>query len=79
MKRVKAACLMQTLCFGLKEDISHEDAVRQARSEVERYKEQLNRRGVRHVIDEEREEPDGSVTLRIRKQYVSSPVGEYLD
>ena len=34
MKRVKAACICQTLHFMLKEDISHEDAVRFVAEEV---------------------------------------------
>ena len=79
MKRVKAACLMQTLHFELKADIPHDEAVRLVQAEVFRYKEQLKRRGVRHTIDEERTEPDGSVVIRIRKQYISCPVGNYLD
>ena len=79
MKRVKAACLMQTLQFQAKDDIPREEAEQIVRDEVERYKRQLARRNVVHVIDEEHTEPDGSVVLRIRKQYISSPVGEYLD
>ena len=48
MKRVKAACICQTLHFMLKEDISHAEA-------------------------------DGSVMLKIIKQYNANPVGNYLD
>ena len=38
MKRVKAACICQTLHFLLKEDIPREVAVKLVRQEVEQYK-----------------------------------------
>ena len=38
MKRVKAACIIQTLHFMLKEEMGHEYAVKCARYEVEKYK-----------------------------------------
>ena len=41
MKRVKAACICQTLHFMLKEDVAHDWAVKQVEQEVEHYKEQL--------------------------------------
>lgn len=37
MKRVKAACICQTLHFLLKEDLPHEMAVKLVRQEVEQY------------------------------------------
>ena len=37
MKRVKAACICQTLHFMLKEDIPHEWAVKQVEQEIELY------------------------------------------
>jgi len=79
MKRVKAACLMQTLRFQIKPELSREEGERLVRDEVERYQRQLERRGVKYVIDEMIAEPDGSATLRLRKQYINNPVGNYLD
>lgn len=38
MKRVKAACICQTLHFMLKEDLDHTLAVKQVKEEVEHYK-----------------------------------------
>lgn len=38
MKRIKSACLLQTIHFQLKEDIPHEAAVRGVREELEHYK-----------------------------------------
>lgn len=34
MKRIKAACICQTLHFMLKEEVSHDFAVRQVKEEV---------------------------------------------
>ena len=75
MKRIKAACICQTLHFQLKEDLEHSIAVRLVREEVERYKQALERNRTRHKIVDE----DGSVVIRIIKQYNRSPVGDYLD
>ena len=41
MKRVKAACLCQTLHFMLKEDMAHDYAVSLVKQEVEQYKKDL--------------------------------------
>lgn len=38
MKRVKAACICQTLHFMLKEDIGHDYAVSLVKQEVAQYK-----------------------------------------
>ncbi len=78
MKRVKAACICQTLHFMLKEDAAHGWAVKQVNQEVENYKNTLERKGIQHKIVEESVQPDGSVILRIIKQYNKSPVGDYL-
>ncbi len=79
MKRVLAACFFQTLHFQLKEDIPHDMAVRLVRQEVERYKNSLTQKGIQYRIDTETEQPDGSVILKIRKQNLRTPVGEYMD
>ena len=79
MKRVLAACFLQTLHFQLKEEIPHDDAVRLVRLEVERYKDDLSRKRMLYKIDSETEQPDGSVILKIRKQNLRTPVGEYMD
>ena len=43
MKRIKAACLLQTVHFQLKEDLDHTLAVSAVRDEVAHYKKQLER------------------------------------
>lgn len=79
MKRVRAACICQTLHFMLKEDLRHEDAVQVVRQEVEQYKKKLERNHTQYKIVEEAEQSDGSVFIKIIKQYNTSPVGDYLD
>jgi|GEM_PF-74126 len=75
MKRIKAACICQTLHFQLKEDLEHSIAVRLVREEVEHYKQALERNRTRHKIVDEAEQEDGSVVIRIIKQYNRSPAG----
>lgn len=79
MKRVKAACICQTLHFLLKEDLGHEYAARQVQEEVAHYKKTLERNHTKYKIVEETVQPDDSIIIRIIKQYNASPVGNYLD
>ena len=79
MKRIKAACIKQTLHFLLKEDINHDLAVKLVREEVDKYKMQLDRNRTQYKILAESVEPDGSVMVESLKQYNTSPVGTYLD
>lgn len=81
MKRVQAACIMQTLRFQQKEGGSPvEFLLRKNREEVARYKTQLNRNKTRYKIDVEVDQPDGSIIVRIRKEYNSSAnVDEYFN
>ena len=79
MKRVKAACICQTLRFMLKEDLNYDDSVKAVRDEVEKYKASLRKKRVKHRIVSEETQPDGSVVMKIIKQYNASPTGEYLN
>ncbi len=79
MKRIKAACITQTLHFMLKEDLGHDYAVKMVRADVDKYKTQLDRSGAKYKILSETVEEDGSVLMEVKKQYNSSPVGSYLD
>ena len=79
MKRIKAACIGQTLHFQLKEDIGHNLAAKQVEEDVEKYKMQLERSNSRYKILYEQKQEDGSVVIEIKKQYNTSPVGTYLD
>lgn len=71
MKRIKAACILQTLVFSQKEEagLSPEEALKLNRNDVESYKKSLVRTATRHQITQEEELPDGSIIIRVRKQY----------
>lgn len=79
MKRIKAACLEQTIHFQLKDGISSELAKQQVRQEYESYKKQMDRHQTRYKIVEEIEQPDGSLIIKIKRQNNTQPVGDYLD
>ena len=79
MKRVKAACICQTLHFMLKDDLGHDYAVKLVKEEVEKYKASLDKNRTKYKIVSEETQPDGSVMLKVIKQYNASPVGDYLD
>lgn len=79
MKRVKAACICQTLHFSLKDEVEHDRAVRLVREEYEQYKKSLERNHTQYKIVEELPQPDGSLMVKVIKSYNYSPVGDYLD
>lgn len=79
MKRVKAACICQTLHFMLKDDLGHDYAVKLVKEEVEKYKASLDKNRTKYTIVSEETQSDGSVMIKIIKQYNTSPVGDYLD
>lgn len=78
MKRVKAACICQTLHFSLKEEAPHDLAVSLVQKEIEAYKSGLERSRTVYKISEEEIQPDGSIILKVIKQYNQSPVGDYI-
>ncbi len=78
MKRVKAACICQTLHFMLKEDVAQDWAVKQVQEEVANYKRGLDRNRTQYRIVEETTQEDGSIIVKVIKQYNASPVGDYL-
>ena len=79
MKRIQSACLHQTVHFQLKDDIAHQLAVDEVKAEYENYKQQLDRRHIQHKILEEKTLDDGSIVIRIIKQFNSYDAGNYLD
>lgn len=79
MKRIKAACICQTLHFMLKEDMPQEDAIRLVQAELAQYKTTLARNRTQYRILDESTQPDGSILVKVIKQYNNSPVGDYLD
>ena len=71
MKRVQAACILQTLVFQQKDDIylSKEKKIDLNKAEVEKYKASLEKHKTRFQIIEETVKDDGSILIRVRKQY----------
>ncbi len=78
MKRVKAACICQTLHFMLKEDVDHDYACKLVQQEVEMYQKGLERNHTQYKIVETLPQEDGSIMLKVIKQYNACPVGDYL-
>lgn len=79
MKRIKAACLLQTICFQPKDSYPSEFNKQQVQKEYEGYKAQMNRRGVKFKILEENTQPDGSIIVKLKKQNNQQAVGDYFD
>ena len=79
MKRIQSACICQTLHFMLKEELPHDEALRQLTHEVAHYKETLERTRGKYRILEETPLEDGSIIVKVIKQYNQSPVGDYLN
>ncbi len=79
MKRIKAACICQTLHFMLKENVGRDYALKLVQEEVAHYKQSLERNHVQYKILEENTLEDGSIMIKIIKQYNQSPVGDYLN
>lgn len=71
MKRVKAACILQTLVFSQKPELGYkkEQALKINHDEFEHYKDMLVRSKTRYQIDEVTEQEDGSLVIHVRKQY----------
>lgn len=72
MRRILSACLMQTMRF---------DTTKEARPEVdfEMFLKKLDKGGVKYVIEEKVTEPDGSLVVKLKKQYNSYPTNGYLE
>ena len=79
MKRIKAACLLQTICFQSKDGCSSDFNKQEVPKEYEAYKASLKRRGTIFKILEESTQSDGSIIIKLKKQNNQQPVGDYLD
>lgn len=80
MKRVKAACILQTLVFAQKPEMgySKDRALAINKEEIEHYKATLERAKTRYQIVDTVEQEDGSIVVHVRKQYNDkADVSEY--
>lgn len=78
MKRIKSACICQTIHFMLKDGISNDFNIKQVKEEVGNYKKTLERNRTLFRIVEEKTQDDGSVIIKVIKQYNAAPIGDYL-
>ena len=79
MKRIQSACLEQTILFSASDDLSPELAAKMVRQEVESYKLSLTRKQVAYKIKSETPQPDGSLLVKLKRQYNFYSCGAYLD
>lgn len=82
MKRVKSACILQTLVFAQKPEhnYSTEYSLKLNREEIEHYKASLERARTKYQILDTAEQDDGSIVIHVRKQYSDKvDVSEYFE
>ena len=79
MKRIKAACLEQTVHFQMKEELPRDEAVTYVQAEYEHYLAQMDRSRTRYQILEKTEQPDGSIIVKLKKQYNSYDCSPYMN
>lgn len=79
MKRIQSACLEQTILFSASDDLSPELAAKMVHQEVESYKQSLTRKQVAYKIESELPQPDGSMLVKLRRQYNFYSCGDYLN
>jgi len=82
VKRVKSACILQTLVFAQKPEMgySKEHALKINREEIEHYKATLERTRTRYQLIDTAEQADGSIIVHVRKQYNDkTDISEYFE
>ena len=79
MRRIKSACLEQTVHFQLKDGVPHDQALRLMEEEYGAYKQSLARRHTKYKLLEEQRRQDGSLIIKLIKQYNDHDCGTYLE
>ena len=71
MKRIQSSAIFQTLIFSQQPEngYTRDEACRINSAEIDHYIEKLERTRTRYKITDRQEQTDGSILLRIRKQY----------
>lgn len=80
MKRIKSACILQTLVFAQKPDLDfdRDHVLKLNLDEIEHYKRNLERAKTKYQIVDTAEQEDGSVIVHVKKQYNDkADVSEY--
>jgi len=71
MRRITSACLLQTMRFDTTNDANPEQ-------EFQIYCAKLDKAGTKYVIEEKKKEADGSLIVKIKKQYNTYKTDGYL-
>ena len=80
MKRIKSACILQTLVFAQKPDLGfdRDHVLKLNLDEIEHYKRNLERAKTKYQIVDTAEQEDGSAIVHVKKQYNDkADVSEY--
>ena len=72
MRRIVSACLLQTMKFDTSSEANPEH-------DFEVYCNKMNKSKIKYVIEEKKKEADGTLIVKVRKQYNTYSIGEYLD
>lgn len=72
MRRIMSACLLQTMRF---------DTTKMANPEqdFQAYCHKLDRENIKYVIENQKVEPDGSLVVKVKKQYNAYQTDGYID
>lgn len=72
MKRITSACLEQTIRFDTYNDAD-------PHADLERFLKHLDQKRTKYQLMDRREESDGAVIIRLRKQYNAYKTDGYID
>lgn len=72
MRRIMSACLLQTMRFDTMNNANPEQ-------ELECFCQKMNRNKTQYVIVDKKKEPDGSLVVRLKKQYNTYKTTGYMD
>ena len=79
MKRIQAACLIQTIAFCPKDDNPTQFEKEMLRKEYENYKSLMDRRGTKYKILHEEVQSNGAIVVELKKQNNQQAIGHYFD
>lgn len=77
MKRIQAACLIQTIGFYPKTEYPTQFEKDLVQKEYETYKNLMDRRGTKYKILKEEVQPNGAILVELKKQNNQQPLGSY--
>ena len=72
MRRIVSACLLQTVRFDTYNDANPEN-------DLQAYCSKLDRNRTKYVIEEKKVEADGTIIIKIKKQYNAYSTNGYID